>query len=227
MRILIIEDDKRLCDNLAEQLENQQINTDKCYSGEDALYYAFENIYDVIILDRMLPVLDGLSILQLIRKKNITTPVIMVTAMNGINDRVDGLDSGADDYLVKPFAPEELFARIRALSRRFPNITSTESLSFCNIRLDITNKTLSTSEGKTCSLSKKECELLEFFLKNKMQILEREQILSRVWGADNFVSDGNLDNYISLLRRRLKLVSSNAVIKTIHSIGYRMEESPK
>lgn len=222
MRILIIEDDIKLCDTLSIQLEHQGYHIDKCYSGEDALYYALGHVYDILILDRMLPVLDGLSILQLIRKKGISTPTIMVTAMNGLNDRIDGLDAGADDYLVKPFEVEELFARIRALLRRPTQMQNNEILEYANISLNITNKLLTSTTGDSCSLSKKECELLEFFIKNKNQILERELLLSRVWGPDAFACDSNLDNYISFLRRRLKIVNSTAKINTIHSIGYRL-----
>ena len=115
MRILLIEDDKDLCDGVALQLREEDYQVDCCYSGEDGLYYALHTAYDVIILDRMLPVMDGLTLLQTIRKNELSTPVLMVTAMGGINDRVDGLDAGADDYLVKPFAMKELLARIRAL----------------------------------------------------------------------------------------------------------------
>lgn len=224
MRLLLIEDDKKLSAAVSRQLEKQGYQTDLCDSGENALYYLTQTIYDVIILDRMLPVLDGLTILEIIRKKGITTPVIMVTALNGISDRIDGLDAGADDYLVKPFAIEELSARIRALTRRPQTIQSGTILHFSNLILDCTNKLLSTAFG-SCSLSKKETELLEFFIRNKGQTLERDQLLSRVWGPDSFVTTGNLDNYISFLRRRLKLVQSSCQITTIHGIGYRLEET--
>lgn len=224
MRLLLIEDDKKLSAAVSRQLEKQGYQTDLCDSGENALYYLTQTVYDVIILDRMLPVLDGLTILEIIRKKGITTPVIMVTALNGISDRIDGLDAGADDYLVKPFAIEELSARIRALTRRPQTIQSGTILHFSNLILDCTNKLLSTAFG-SCSLSKKETELLEFFIRNKGQTLERDQLLSRVWGPDSFVTTGNLDNYISFLRRRLKLVQSSCQITTIHGIGYRLEET--
>lgn len=224
MRILLIEDDKKLSAAIARQLEKQGYQIDLCDSGENALFYTNETVYDVIILDRMLPVLDGLSILEIIRKKGILTPVIMTTALDGISDRIDGLDAGADDYLTKPFAIEELSARIRALCRRPKAIQKEKLLQFSNLTLDSKNKLLSTPE-KSCCLSKKETELLEFFIQNKGQTLEREQILSRVWGPDTFATNGNLDNYISFLRRRLKLVNSSCRITTIHGIGYRLEEN--
>ena len=223
MRILMIEDDRDLCGAVSFQLINEGYDVDMCHNGEDALYYALQKSHDIIILDRMLPSLDGLSILHAMRKKGIETPVIIVTAMNGLNDRIDGLDSGADDYLVKPFAVEELLARIRALSRRPKVLENTETLRFSNILLD-TAKQVLKSEANSCSLSKRETQLMEYFLRNKNQILSRDMLLNHVWGPDSFVEDGNLDNYIHFLRRRLKSVESRAVIKTIHSVGYRLEE---
>lgn len=223
MRILIIEDNKDLCDSMCYQLQNEGYVTDTCYSGEDALFYAFKQSHDMIILDRMLPVLDGLTIIKKIREKNINIPVIMVTAMDGLHDRIDGLDSGADDYLVKPFAIEELLARIRALQRRPQKIQQTEILLFSNLELDL-NKLSIKTEKKSCTISKRESELLEYFMRNSKQPLTRDKILSHVWGPDHFVEEGNLDNYIHFLRRRLKSVSSKAQIKTIHRVGYCLEE---
>lgn len=205
------------------QLQSEGYATDSCNTGEHALYYALQQSYDIIILDRMLPVMDGLSILKSIRKNNIHVPVIMVTAMDGLHDRIDGLDSGADDYLVKPFEMEELLARIRALTRRPHNIEQTEVLQYSNIELDVKKLSIKT-ESKFCSLSKREKDLLEYFMKHPKQILSREMIYRYVWGPDNFVEDGNLDNYIHFLRRRLKSIDADAHIKTIHSVGYCLDE---
>lgn len=223
MRILVIEDNKNLCDSMCFQLQNAGYTTDPCYTGEHALFYALQQSYEVIILDRMLPGMDGLSILKTIREKKISVPVIMVTAMDGLHDRIDGLDSGADDYLVKPFAMEELLARIRALVRRPQKIEQTEVLGFSNLELDVKQKYIKKADT-ICSLSKRETDLLEFFFRNATQILTREMILSHVWGPDHFVEEGNLDNYIHFLRRRLKTLKGNAQIKTIHGVGYRLEE---
>jgi DNA-binding response OmpR family regulator len=222
MRLLIIEDNKDLCDAICFQLHNEGYITDVCYTGENALFYALQKSYDIIILDRMLPELDGLSILKAIRKNNINIPIIIITAMDGLHDRVDGLDSGADDYLVKPFAMEELLARIRALARRPQKIEQIEQLSFADMILDTKNQTLSTSKS-SCSLSRRETSLLEIFMRNSNQILAREVILSYVWGPDNFVEEGNLDNYIHFLRRRFDSISTISSIKTIHRVGYRLE----
>jgi len=222
MRILLIEDDKELCEATMVHLKKEAYEVDICNNGDEALYYVCKFSHDLIILDRMLPGMDGLTIMEQIRKKGFTTPVIMVTAMNGINDRIDGLDGGADDYLVKPFAMEELQARIRALLRRPRTIENQDSLKFQNICLDVSTYIASNGEKKI-SLSKREGALLEFFLLHKEIILTREQILDRVWGPDCFVEDGNIDNYIFFLRRRLKALEADVVIKTIHGIGYRLE----
>lgn len=223
MRILVIEDDKDLNDTVCFHIRNEGYEADACYSGEDALFYALQQSYDIIILDRMLPVMDGLSILKTIRQRNINVPVIMVTAMDGLHDRIDGLDSGADDYLVKPFAIEELLARIRALVRRPQKIEQIEVLTFSNFELDV-RKQMVCNGRNICSLSKRETALLEYFMRYPNQILAREVILSHVWGPDSFVEPGNLDNYIHFLRRRLSSIKCTAQIKTIHSVGYRLEE---
>ncbi|MEO4052756.1 response regulator transcription factor [Solibacillus sp. CAU 1738] len=224
MRILLIEDDIDLCQTIYLQLLNQGYYVDRYHNGEDALHYALKSDYDLIILDRMLPIIDGLSITQVLRNKQINTPIIMVTAMSEINNRIEGLDAGADDYLIKPFAMEELFARIRALVRRPANIENIEILTFSNITVDTTNKLLVCNDKKL-SLSKREIELLAFLIKNKNIPVSRDRILAHVWGADTTVEMGNLDNYIHFLRRRLKNVGSDAIIKTIYGVGYQIKES--
>ncbi len=222
MRLLMIEDDEELCEAVAVHLKKEGYELDVCHNGDEVSYYLKGFAHDVIILDRMLPGTDGLTILENIRCLGNTTPVIMVTAMNGINDRIDGLDGGADDYLVKPFEVQELQARIRALLRRPRKIERPDVLNFGDIELN-TNTCTAACGGKNVSLSKREGALLEFFLLHKEQILTREQILLRVWGPDCFVEDGNIDNYIFFLRRRLKALESNVGIKTVHGIGYRLE----
>lgn len=219
MKIFMIEDDKELCNFIQFQLEKEGHSVTLCNHGSDSLYYLEEPVFDLIILDRMLPEIDGLTILKTIRKKGIATPVIMVTALSDIMDRIDGLDAGADDYLIKPFAPEELFARIRALARRPQKIEDSPLLSFGDIQVDVRKKNLLCGSN-TVELSKKETDLLEFLIKNHGTILTREILLTRVWGADSFVEDGNLDNYIYFLRRRLKNAGSGIKIKTIRSVGY-------
>jgi DNA-binding response OmpR family regulator len=224
MRILMIEDDKDLCTIVSEQLNKNGYIIDICNNGDEAMFYAMKKNHDIIILDRMLPEKDGLTILKEIRKKNITTPVIMVTAMDSIEHRIEGLDNGSDDYLVKPFAMEELFARVRALVRRPAKIINCNLLNFSNLTLNIDENKL-ISNNSSCDLSKRETDLLTFFIRNKNQVLTREMILTRVWGADSSVTDSNLDNFISFLRKRLKVVNSNATLKTIRAVGYRLEEN--
>lgn len=223
MKLLLIEDDEDLCTALNVTLKKEGFDVDISLGGNDAIYYATSGSYDIIILDRMLPLLDGLQLLQIIRNRNINTPVIVVTAMSGISDRIDGLDAGADDYLVKPFDVGELLARIRALVRRPRELNNTHTLQFANFTLNIDLHTL-TTEYKTITLSNKETKLLEFLIKNKGQILTRDQIIARVWGLDTFIEDGNLDNYIYFGRRRLKAANCKAQIKTIHSVGYQLVE---
>lgn len=223
MKLLLIEDDQDLCAALSVTLKKEGYDLDICIRGDDAIHYGTWSTYDAIILDRMLPLVDGLSVLQILRKNNVTTPVIMVTAMNGINDRIDGLDAGADDYLIKPFDTGELLARIRALVRRPRGLNHNEVLIFSNLSLNTDLHTL-TVGNKTVTLSNKETQLLEYLIRNKGQILTRDQIITRVWGIDSIVEDGNLDNYIYLVRRRLKAVGSSAQIKTVHSVGYQLVE---
>lgn len=220
----MIEDDRELCDILQIEMEKNQFLVDFCHNGEDAEFYINSNAYDVIILDRMLPGKDGISILREIRSKSNSTPIIMLTAMNTLQNRIEGLDQGADDYLTKPFEIEELFARIRALARRSTKIENTNIYTFGDISLDTLNLCIKHN-NEICSLSKRESDLLAFFIHNKGITLERELILTRIWGADSFVTDGNLDNFIHFLRKRLKSVHSQVALKTVRGVGYRLEEN--
>ena len=219
MRLLLIEDDKKLNHSLKFQLEKADFIVDSCFDGEEALYYIEQNIYDVILLDRMIPYINGTDIIIRMREKNNSTPVILITALGSLNDKITGLDSGADDYLVKPFDFEELLARIRSVTRR-PNMMNADN----SLRLG--DLTLFSTEGRlagpkaACSLSKKEYELFETFFRNPNQTLARNILLNKVWGMDSDIEDGNLDNYIHFLRRRLSTVGSHVKIQTIRGIGY-------
>ncbi len=222
MRILLVEDDRELCDAIQTQLEQAGYQTDACGQGKEAFYYASEYPYDVIILDRMLPQMDGLSILSGLRRMNISTPVIITTALDGVSDRIDGLDAGADDYLVKPYAIGELLARIRALTRRPVEFRQSQLITCRNVTLDEDKRELS-GPGGTVQLSKREAALIVYFLRSPGQILTRDLLLSYVWGPNSDVEDGNLDNYIYFLRRRLKSIQAGIQIKTVHGLGYRLE----
>lgn len=224
MRLLIIDDDIALCEALTIQLNASGYYVDSCHNGEDALFYAMQNSYDIILLDRMLPTVDGLTLLTAIRKNNIHTPIILMTAMTQVKDRIEGLDAGADDYLTKPFDSLELMARIRALARRPRSIECYDLLSFSDLSLDTSHKELSTPKSSV-TLSKRESALFEYFIRNCNQTLSRAMLLSHIWGPDSEVEEGNLDNYIHFARKRLKSLESAAKITTIHGIGYRLEEN--
>ncbi len=225
MRVLLVEDDPKLNHSLKYQLEKENFIVDSCSDGEEALFYIDQNIHDVILLDRMLPLLDGTEILTLMRRKNNSTPVILITALGTLNDKITGLDLGADDYLVKPFDFEELLARIRCVTRRSPMIQGDDILSLGDPTPHIGESRL-TGPAASCSLSKKENELFQSFFRNSGQILTREQLLARVWGLDAEIEDGNLDNYIHFLRRRLNTVGSTVTLRTVRGVGYRMLISP-
>ena len=225
MRILMVEDDQALCAAVDIHLRQQGYTVDYAHTGEDGLHFALQNAYDLILMDRMLPELDGLEAVRTLRSRGFSTPVLMLTALDGVPDRVDGLDAGADDYLAKPFAAEELLARIRALSRRPRQWESTSRLSAGDLELDTELAALRGPAG-ACSLSRREKQLLELFLRNAGQTLTRELLLSRVWGPDAPVEDGNLDNYIPCLRRRLRTVGSAVRLATVRSVGYRLEVGP-
>lgn len=219
MRILIIEDDEKQCMILQFRLEKDGYNTDLCYDGEDAEYYLNENTYDLILLDRMLPHKDGLTILKEMRSNNNHTPVILLTALGSLDDKITGLDSGADDYIVKPFEYDELSARIRCLLRRPRHMEDGELIKIGDVTFWQTENKLQGVEG-VCTLSPKESSLLALFLNNPHQTLTRNAILKRIWGTDYEIEEGNLDNYVYFIRRRLKAVGSNMHIKTIRGTGY-------
>lgn len=222
MHILIIEDDNSLAEGLGFHLRHEGFEVDICGDGISGLETAMEGKHELILLDRMLPGLDGIQALRQLREKHIYTPVLIMTALANIHDRVEGLDAGADDYLVKPFAIEELLARVRALNRRPPQLSEPERLQYGNIILNADRGTLQNINGISCSLSKREASLLSQFMKNPERVLTRELLLSRIWG-DNPVEGGNLDNYIYFLRKRLKGIESDSKITTVHGIGFRLE----
>lgn len=221
MRILLAEDDRNLNKALTWQLTGQGYNVDSCYDGEDALYYGKQNIYDVILLDRMLPHCEGTEILSDLRAHSVTAPVILITALGALKDKIVGLDLGADDYLVKPFDFEELLARIRCITRRSLMLNGQPQglLAYHDITWSARDMNLKGPSG-SCTLSKHEGDLLESFLHAPGQTLARDTLLLKVWGPDSDVETGNLDNYIHFLRRRLKSVESSLQIKTVRGVGY-------
>ena len=224
MRILLVEDDKNLSNTIAEQLQKEGYITDCCYDGEMALSYALnkEFSYDIVLLDRMLPVIDGLTVLKAMRQKEIFTPVLIITGLGELDDKIDGLDCGADDYLVKPFHIKELLARVRALTRRPAEIKNRKTLSAYNLELDIEHRRL-IYNARSVVLTQKECDMIAVFIEQPETTHTRNQLLWKVWGGDSEVEDGNVDNYIHFLRKRLRELGCNVSIKTIYGAGYRLE----
>ncbi len=219
MRILLIEDDKNLCEMLRFQLEKEHHEMTICNNGRDGLDLFLQDAYDLVLLDRMLPTMNGLLILQKARRRGISTPVIMITALGELYDRVEGLDCGADDYLVKPFAYEELAARIRSIGRRNHVYDDNNLFSYADLTYDSRLRELTGPDG-SMQLSGREGRLLEVFLQNPDTTLQRLVLLSRVWGADAPVEESNLDTYIHFVRKRLQQIGSRATIETVRGIGY-------
>lgn len=220
MRILLAEDDRDLNKALTWQLTGQGYSVDSCFDGEEAIFYGKQNIYDVILLDRMLPCHEGTEVMTILRNHSVNVPIILITALGTLKDKIAGLDLGADDYLVKPFDFEELLARIRCVTRRSLILNpQTDVLSYHDVTWSCLEMCLTGPSGNS-TLSKREGDLLECFLHTPEQILARETLLLKVWGPDSDVEGGNLDNYVHFLRRRLKTVGSTLQIKTIRGVGY-------
>ena len=222
LRILMIEDDVALCETVGVGLLHAGYTVDFAHRGDEGLRMALTNAHDLLIVDRMLPGLSGLDVLRRLRGGGVLTPVLVMTALGGIGDRVDGLDAGADDYLVKPFAMEELLARLRALLRRPAQWDDSQRIIFEDLNFDTNAKRL-VGPGGECTLSVREAALLEVFLRAGAQTLSREALFLRVWGAHAEVEDGNLDSYIHFVRRRLRAIKSRVSLKTVYGVGYRLE----
>ena len=220
MRILLIEDDRALCTALLPALQAAGYTVDTCHDGADGKALLCGGAYDVCVLDRMLPGLDGLSLLRAARAKGCTTPVLMLTALSGINDRVDGLDAGADDYLGKPFDTRELLACIGALLRR--QGAEVNELSYGNTALDLSSGTLVCGE-KQLRLSAREFDVMRYLLQMKGQNVSKEAILARVWGFDSNAVENHVEVYVGFLRKKLKAIGSNVHIEAARRLGYHLE----
>lgn len=223
MRILMIEDDVDLCEAVRYALCREGYTVDVANDGDDGLRYLLEQAHELVLLDRMLPYMSGTAVLKKARSMGVQTPVLMITALGQVHERVEGLDCGADDYLVKPFAIEELLARIRAMQRRPRAIASVETVSYGDLTLDASTKRLQCGINAS-TLSKRECDLMEALLKSGGVTLKRSMLLCYVWGPDAPVEEGNLENYIHFLRRRLKSLSSTLSIITERGVGYRLAQ---
>lgn len=219
MKVLFVEDEKKVTEALKELCKMQNIQCDVANDGEEGLLFALNQIYDVIILDIMLPQKSGIEILQELREQGNKTPVLLLTAKDTVDDKVKGLDAGADDYLVKPFSAKELFARLRALGRRIDSDYVENTMTIGNFTFDLDNFSASI-DGEPVKLSYKEGLLLEMLIKRPDQVFSREQILDRVWGFDADVNENNIEIYIHNLRKKLK--DAPIKIETLRSIGYRL-----
>lgn len=221
MRLLVIEDEEALADALCEILRQNSYMADSVLSGLEGLDYARSGIYDMILLDIMLPGMDGISILKTLRKEQIFTPVILLTAKSELQDIVTGLDAGSDDYLAKPFSTTELLARIRALTRRGSNYTG-EIITYADISLN--KGTMELSCGKnSIKLGAKEFQLMEIFLASPKQVIPKDLLIEKVWGIDTDAEYNNVEVYVSFLRQKLHSLGTAVQIKTSRGIGYYLE----
>ena len=224
MRVLLVEDDRKLSAAICRLLEKERITADAVYDGSDGLDWALSSEYDAIILDVMLPGMDGFSVLRELRKEKISTPVMMLTARTELEDRLTGLDSGADYYLGKPFESAELISCLHAITRRGTRAPVME-LSYGNITLDPKDGKLKNREsGAAVKLGAKEYQLMELFLRNPGQILGKETIHERVWGLESDAEYNNLEVYVSFLRKKLGFLGADIKIKVTRGVGYSLEE---
>lgn len=221
MRILIVEDEKEIADGINVILKNAGYEVDTVYDGLDGLDYILSDIYDLILLDIMLPKINGMDVLKNARAEGITTPVIMLTAKFQPEDKINCLDSGADDYLTKPFDAGELLARIRTRTRKSNTIAS-DKIEVYDIWIEKNTFKLYGKE-KSIKLSKKEFQLLEYLMLNKEKVLNRSSLIAKIWGVDEEPEYNNLDVYTSFLRKKLKYIESDVKIKTTKGIGYSLE----
>ncbi len=222
MRLLLVEDEKQLSEALTQLLIKHQYQVDAVYNGEDGFDYASAGVYDVIILDIMLPSRNGLDVLRDLRQSGISTPVILLTARGEISDRVQGLDGGADDYLAKPFASEELLARIRALYRRKGEFIAGDTLTFGDFTLNMSSYELKGKKGAV-RLTLKEFEIIKYFMDRPQLVVPKDDLINKVWGFDSEAEHNNLEVYISFLRKKLLHIGANATISTLRGIGYKLE----
>lgn len=222
MRVLVIEDETRLASTLQDLLELNGYAADVCHDGEAGLDNALTAIYDVIILDVMLPKMDGFTVLRRLRAAENAVPVLMLTARSEVSDKVQGLDCGADYYLTKPFDPKELLACIRALTRRQPELRNLDLLEFGDLRLEKNSFALSCGE-RSVRLSRKEFDMMELLMLNRNLVLTKESLLLKLWGYESDAEDNNVEVYISFLRKKLTHLHSCVKIRTIRMVGYCLE----
>lgn len=221
IRLLLAEDEKTLSNSLVTIIKHNNYSVDAVYNGEDAIDYIETGVYDGAILDIMMPKIDGITVLKTIRAGGNKMPVLLLTAKSDVDDKVLGLDAGADDYLTKPFVTKELLARIRAMTRRQAELTD-NSLSFGDLKLDRVSFELSSPSGKL-PLTAKEFQIMESFMNHPSQIISAERLMEKIWGFDSDLEINVVWTYISYLRKKLKLLQSGVTIKAVRNIGYTLE----
>ena len=222
MRVLIVEDEIRLADALAQILKENKIMVDVVYDGKDGYEYALTNIYDVIILDLMLPLMNGFEVSKKLRDEKIQTPILILTAKYSTTDKVTGLDYGADDYMTKPFESDELLARLRALTRRHGEIQLNEA-TFGDLSLNLSTGDF-YCKGKSTHLNFKESEILKILMANTGGAITKDDLIVKVWGYDSDATDNNVEAYISFIRKKLNFLGLNVIITALRKMGYRLEE---
>jgi len=227
MHVLIVEDEKRLADALQHILKQNGYEADAVYDGKTGLEWASSDFYDVIILDVMLPKMNGFDVVAQLRRAHVATPVLLLTAKSEVEDKICGLDSGADDYMTKPFNTSELLAHLRALTRRQGEVVF-EELTFGDLKLLLQSFDLEAN-GKRIHLSFKEFNLLRVLMSNPGQTISKEQLISKVWGIESSAEDNNVEAYISFVRKKLSFLESKVKVETLRKAGYRLiiEETPK
>ncbi len=226
MRILIVEDEFNLSDVISTRLKKEKYTVDISSDGEDGLYRALSNIYDLIILDIMLPKLDGFEILKEIRENNIMSKVIMLSAKNTLDDKLGGFSYGADDYLTKPFHMEELVARVNVQLRKNNDKSKLDIIEYEDLVLNLrTAKLTCKTTNDTINISGKEFLILEYLMKNKEQVISKDVLYDKIWGLDSEVESNNLEAYISFIRKKIKIIDSKVNIKALRGLGYKLEAS--
>ncbi len=222
MKLLVVEDEVQLADALTEILKRNMYSVDTVYNGIDGLDNALTGVYDCIILDIMLPGMNGLEVLSNLRAEKVNTPVLLLTARSEVEDKINGLDCGADDYLTKPFVTGELLARVRAMTRRKGEILDEGKMDFNGLQLNKNTCALSW-QGSDVKLGLKEYQIMELLIANPRQILPKERIIEKIWGYESDVEYNNIEVYISFLRKKLSSISAPVQIKTARGIGYSLE----
>ncbi|HAO31015.1 MAG TPA: DNA-binding response regulator [Treponema sp.] len=224
MRLLLVEDEVRLSQALVEIFQKNRYGVDTVYDGNEGLKYAQSGIYDAIILDIMLPGMDGLTLLKTLRDEKNMVPVMLLTAKDDVADKIRGLDCGADDYMTKPFNTDELLARVRALTRRKGDIKE-ESVICGDLILNKNNCELQNAAGEAIKLSLKEFQIIDLFFDNPRQIIKKERFIEKIWGGDSDAEYNNVEVYISFIRKKMEQLKVKTTIRTARGIGYSLEES--